>query len=131
MHSLIFFMWYVFIRCLPLPGRLSDLRILQWTPQNSPTANFEWRRKQSKNQINIHKCALLIHSVMLTLCNPTGSSPPASSVHGMLQARIAEPIAISYFVGSSRTRDWTCVSSGTCIGRQILYHCTTWGIRYQ
>ena len=25
--------------------------------------------------------------------------------------------------GSSWPRDWTCIS---CIGRQILYHCTTW-----
>ena len=27
-------------------------------------------------------------------------------------------------------RDWTCVSCLSCIGRQILYHCTTWEVLY-
>ena len=27
---------------------------------------------------------------------------------------------------SSQHRDWTCVSCGSCIGRQILYHWATW-----
>ena len=34
--------------------------------------------------------------------------------------------AISYSRGSSWPRDWTCISCIFCIGRQILYHCTTW-----
>ena len=46
------------------------------------------------------------------------SSPPGSSVHGILQARILEWIAISFSRGSSPPRDWTRVS---CIARQILY----------
>ena len=37
-------------------------------------------------------------------------SLPGSSVHGILQARILEWIAVSFW-GSSRTRDWTWVSS--------------------
>ena len=32
----------------------------------------------------------------LTLCNPTDSSPPGSTVHGTLQARILEWAAISF-----------------------------------
>ena len=31
-----------------------------------------------------------------TLCNPIDSSPPGSSVHGILQARILEWVAISF-----------------------------------
>ena len=31
-----------------------------------------------------------------TLCDPTDSSPPGSSVHGILQARTLEWVAISY-----------------------------------
>ena len=31
----------------------------------------------------------------LTLCDPTDCSPPGSSVHGILQARILEGVAIS------------------------------------
>ena len=47
----------------------------------------------------------------------------SSSVHGILQARILEWIAISSSRGSSQPRDWTCVF---CIGRQIPYHWPTW-----
>ena len=34
-----------------------------------------------------------------TLCNPVGCSPPGSSVHGILQARILEWVAISFSRG--------------------------------
>ena len=34
-----------------------------------------------------------------TLCNPVDSSPPGSSVHGILQARILEWVAISFSSG--------------------------------
>ena len=61
----------------------------------------------------------------LTLCDLTDSSPPGSSVHGISQARTLEWIAMPSPRGSSRPRDQTRVSCVSCIGRQILYHCTT------
>ena len=36
-----------------------------------------------------------------TLCNPVGCSPPGTSVHGILQARILEWVAIFFSRGSS------------------------------
>ena len=36
-----------------------------------------------------------------TLCDPMDYSPPGSSVHGILQARILESVAIFYSRGSS------------------------------
>ena len=48
-------------------------------------------------------------------------SPPGCSVHGILQARILEWVAISFSRGSSQWRDWTLVS---CIERWIL---SPWG----
>ena len=45
-----------------------------------------------------------------TLCNMMDGSPPGSSVHGILQARILEWVAISFFKGPSRHRDRTQVS---------------------
>ena len=45
-----------------------------------------------------------------TLCDPMDCSPPGSSIHGILQARILEWVAISFSRGSSRTRDQTQVS---------------------
>ena len=41
---------------------------------------------------------------------PMDCSPPGSSVHGILQARILEWVAISFSRGSSQPRDWTQVS---------------------
>ena len=46
----------------------------------------------------------------LTLCDPVDCSPPGSSVHGILQARRLEWVAISFSRGSSRPRDRTQVS---------------------
>ena len=52
----------------------------------------------------------------LTLCDPTDCSPPGSSVHGILQDRILEWVAISFSGGSSPPRDLTQVSrvAGRC-----------------
>ena len=48
-----------------------------------------------------------------TRCDPMDCRPPGSSVHGILQARIREWVAISSFRGTSWPRDPTCVF---CIG---------------
>ena len=57
-----------------------------------------------------------------TLCDPRDCSPPGSSVHRILLARILEWVSISSSSGSSWPRDWTHVSYLSCIGRWILYH---------
>ena len=46
----------------------------------------------------------------LTLCDPMDCSLPGSSVHGILQARVLERVAISFSRGSSWPRDQTWVS---------------------
>ena len=50
----------------------------------------------------------------LTLCNPMDSSPPGSSVHGILQARILEWVAMASSRGTSQPRDQTCISWDSC-----------------
>ena len=45
-----------------------------------------------------------------TLCDPIDCSPPGSSLHWILQARILEWVAISFSRGSSQPRDRTQVS---------------------
>ena len=57
-----------------------------------------------------------------TLCDTVDSSLPGSSVHGILQARILEWVAISFSRGSSQPRDRTCVSYVSCISGQVLHH---------
>ena len=64
-------------------------------------------------------CVCVSHSVVWTLCNPMDSSPPGSSVHGVIQARILECVAISFFRGSCQTQQ---SNPGLPHCRQILYH---------
>ena len=52
-----------------------------------------------------------------TLCDPMDCSPPGSSIHGILQARILERAASSFSRGSSRPRDRTQVSR--IVGRRF------------
>ena len=52
-----------------------------------------------------------------TLCNPMDYSPPGSSVHGILQARVLEWVAISFSTASSGPRDRTQVSH--IVGRRF------------
>ena len=55
-------------------------------------------------------CLCLVTHSCPTLCDPTDSSLPGSSVHGILQARIPEWIAVLSSRGSSQPRDQTQVS---------------------
>ena len=49
----------------------------------------------------VYMCMLVAQSC-LSLCDPMDYSPPGSSVHGILQARILEWVAIPFSRGSSR-----------------------------
>ena len=51
-----------------------------------------------------------VAQLCLTLSNPMDSSPPGSSVHGILQARILEWLAIPFFRGTFQPRGRTLVS---------------------
>ena len=55
----------------------------------------------------------------LTLCNPMDCSPPDSSVHGILQARIPEWIDIPFSRGSSGPSHQVL---GLLHCKQIIYH---------
>ena len=62
---------------------------------------------------------------------PVDCSPPSSSVHGILQARILEWVTISFSRGSSGPRNWTQVSHiagrrfNLCTTREALKHKNT------
>ena len=66
---------------------------------------------------------VLSRSVVLYFFDHMDCSPPGFSVCGISQTKILACVAISYSRGSSQPRDRIHVSY---IGRQILYHCTTW-----
>ena len=88
-------------------------------------------RKKEKKKVNwkiyshgfVNFCCHLVTQLCLSLCNPMDCSLPGSSVHGILQVRILEWVAV-YF---SRWIFWTRGSNPhllqvSCIGRQILYY---------
>ena len=54
--------------------------------------------------------SVLVTQLCPALCEPMDRSPPGSSVHGILQARVLEWVAISFSRGSSPPRDWNWVS---------------------
>ena len=54
-------------------------------------------------------CACSVPQSRLTLCDPMDHSPPDSSVHGILPAKILEWVTMSSRE-SSRSRHQTCIS---------------------
>jgi len=70
---------------------------------------------------------MLVTQLCLTLCDPMGYSPPASTVHGILQARILEWVAMPFSTGSYWPRNWIQVSPHC---KQILYHLSYQGSPY-
>ena len=73
-------------------------------------------------------CSIYLHvhekslQSCLTLSNPMDCSPLGSFVHGILQARILEWVAMPISRGSSRPRGQTRISYVSCIGRWALYN---------
>ena len=55
----------------------------------------------NKEEINRIKVKVLVTQSCPTLCNPKNCSPPGSSVHGILQARKLEWVAVTFSSGSS------------------------------
>ena len=72
---------------------------------------------------------MLAPQLWLTLHDPMDCSQSVSLVHGILQARILEWVAISYSRECSSSRDLTCVSCISSIGLQILFRCATMRLR--
>ena len=76
-----------------------------------------------------------IHAELLqscpTLCDPMDCSPPGSSVHGILQARILEWVAMPFSRRSSRPRDQTRVSCVSCTASRLFTTSFTWEAREQ
>ena len=71
-------------------------------------------------QLNNFLCAQSLQ-LCSTLCDPMDCSPPNSSVHGILQARILEWIAMPSKV-SSWLRDWTHISWALQVDSYPLSH---------
>ena len=65
---------------------------------------------------------LLSGPLCLTFLEPVDCNLPGSSVHGILQARTLEWVAMPSSRGSSPPRDRTQVSYVSCVGRWIFFY---------
>ena len=94
-----------------------------------PSGQLGMKTKQiSKSDARFILCVCVyMHTKSLqscpTLCDPMYCSPPGSSVHGILQARILKWVAIPFSTGSSWPMDWTRVS---CIAGRFF---TIWATK--
>ena len=104
-------------------------------PPRCPTSNQsqnvpKWAFHVLKNDtlcVCVCVCVCVFsHSVVSDSLWPIDCSPPGFSTHWVFQARILEWVALFFSRRSSQPNDQTCVSYVSCIGRQILYHWTTW-----
>ena len=100
--------------------------------------NYALQLKTTSVHLNFNLYMLCVHAQSLqlcpTLCNPMHSSPPGSSVLGILQARILEWVAMPSSWGSSWPKDWICISCISCIVggfftyvlNSVIFLCSTW-----
>ena len=70
----------------------------------------------------MHPNVMLSHFSHVWLCDPMDCSLPASSIYGILQARIPEWVAKPFSRGSFIPMDWTHVF---CIGQWVLITSTS------
>ena len=78
------------------------------------------------NWLKVYCAALcLVAQLCLTLCDPMDCSLPGSSIHGILQAKILEWVAIPFSRESSQPADQTQVF---CIAGRFFTIWTTWEV---
>ena len=106
---------------LPVPTDI-HVELLLTTSRFAHTCHLSERHSQTHTSVqnstlhSIHhilfplKVKELVTQSCPTLCDPGNCSPPGSSVHGILQARMPEWVAMSFSKGSSQPREWTWVS---------------------
>ena len=78
-------------------------------PRSKIIISYTFRCRKEKSWCNLTLSAKSLQSCP-SLCDPMDCSTPSFSVHGILQARILEWVAISFFNRSSWPRDWTYIS---------------------
>ena len=90
---------------------------IKWSTlvHHNPSSSFRDQWSESKKVLVAQSCPALY--------NPMDCSPPGSSIHGILQARLLEWVAILFCRGSSQARNQTHIS---CIAGRLF---TIWATR--
>ena len=111
----------------PVHG-VSQARILHWqgVPFTTEPPDGKLKKKKKTTLKKDLPCDVLSSSVVADSLQPLDRSPPGSSVHGILQARMLEWVAVPSSRGSSRPRDQTHIPSISCIAVRFFTHWATW-----
>ena len=96
-------------------GQLSFQSQRQAMPKNAQTT-----AQLHSSHMQVKSTCMLSHFIVSSSLRPMDCSSPGSSVHGILQARILEWIAMLSSRESSQPRDWTWVSCVSCIAGGFL-----------
>ena len=106
-----------------LTSAFSELCDASYVPGVDHPTSAGWPKKLTKHIPSEKKVKVLVAQLCPTLSDPMNSSPPGSSVHRILQARILGWVAIPFSEGSSRPRDQTQVSQSA--GRFFILWATS------
>ena len=120
----------------PCVGHMALHTAARWAGTCFLWESRKMRRTAWVPEISVLCCAQSLQSC-LTLCDPMDCSPPGSSVHGILQARMLEWAAIpcsrvwKFLSKNNITLDWQSVLApvthffihNTCTGRSTLWLC--------
>ena len=114
------------------PCYISSSSLPQYRNQTSRqlTIQREWQGRKHRKLVLKGMSHMLTSSVTSTMSGclqPYGCSPPVSSVHGILQARILECVAIPSSTGSSPLKDRTKVLISPSLAGRFFTASTTWG----
>ena len=80
-----------------------------------------------------HSLIIMLFSIVFhncSICSPMDFSPPGSSVHRILQAKILEWVAMPSCRGSSWPRDWTWSLMSPALAGGIFTTSATWVAPY-
>ena len=107
------------LSCIRLPCGQSGLALCpgDWCPD--PSSYHKQQGLTGPMVLLVHVPKVLVAQSYLILCDPMDCSPPGFSVHGILQARVLEWVAIPFSRGSSLLQG---SNPGLPHCRQILYH---------
>ena len=111
-------------------GKLHQFQANLWTfmmewrwdrPKAKPMGFWQKRKAEKSSHVLGSMCMQACmcaqsFQLCLTLCDLMDCSPPGSSVHGILQARLLEWVALPSSRGSSQPRDWIevfCIAGGS------------------
>ena len=82
--------------------------------------------------LSLEEVTSLLYCAVFSCFSPvrllSDCSLPGSSVHGILQARILEWVAMPSSRGSSQPRNWTHISCVSCIADRFFTYWVTWEV---